>query len=336
MNTIRVTFFSVLALSAYFLFSSCSNDLELFGEIVERPVVYGLLSTTANDQYIRLERSFADPETSAVVLAQDANHVYFENAQVELQDELGGRFVLQRVDAIDEGYVRRPGDFLTSPNYLYKIGSEEIGLEGGKTFRVIVIKDEEEIATASTKTLGSARFLSPGVTKRISIVAEEFTRIRWQTIPDASSYALSFDFEISEVDLGSGLTTVKKFRWDASTLISVQNVNSSDQDFLLEGNQFFQFLADNLEPQTNIERKLSKLDIRLIAFGAEIGDYLDVLNANSGITSAQEVPTYTNVIGGLGLFSSTTEILSENLVLGSKMIEELINGSITGNLSFVE
>ncbi len=316
---------------------SCNNDIELFDEIIESPVVYGLLSSSDTSQYIRLERSFADPNTSAVNLAKDANAVYYENATVELIDPNEQRFTLQRVNAVDEGYVRKPGEFLTDPNYLYKIASDEINLQQGEVYSLEVIDETGVIARASTQVLDTSRVRVPvlsGGIRRINFTLSDKTNIRWVRVEGAINYAISFDVKVNERNLQAGTNTILDKRWNATGLVSDATGSTQSQNLELLGDEFFSFIASEFDENPNVERQLIQLDIRITSYGDEIGQYLDIINANSGITSAQEVPIFTNIENGYGLFSSTSETVATNLAVSDQTLDELYNGEITGNLSF--
>ncbi len=318
--------------------SSCENDVDLFGDIEESPVVYGLLSSSDTAQYIRLERSFADPLVGAVTLAKDENSVYFMDASVDLINAATSeRFSLASVNAVDEGYVRQEGDFLTDPNYLYKIASDQIDLSPEVIYNLEVKKGENIIATSSTQVLDNSKFRSPAISQGVARIAFEnkkFTTIRWSRVDNASSYAISFDFVIRENDIMSGDKETIELRWDATSLLNDKGGTNTSQDVDLAGQSFFDFLDAQFDPEANITRQLLKLDIRVTTFGAEIGQYLDVINANSGITSAQEVPSFTNIEGGYGLFSSTNKVVLEDLSLTPKTLDSLYNGSTTADLQF--
>ena len=332
---------SVLILvSAFFILTiwSCDNDVELFGDIDETAVVYGLLSSSDTAQYIRLERSFADPNTSAVVLAQDESQVYFSDAAVALIDQTNSqRFELTRVNATNEGFVRNPGDFLVEPNYLYKIRSSDINLEPGTAYVLEVLKGENMVATSSTLVLENSKWRAPSVSggvARIGFENGDETTLRWARVENASSYAISFDIIVRENDIVNSTQEIFALRWNATNLVGDKGGTNSSQDLDLPGESFFNFIQSSFDPNPNVTRQILKMDIRVTSFGQEIGQYLDVINANAGITSAQEVPTFTNIEGGLGLFSSTNETELEDLSLSSRTLDSLYEGSITGDLQF--
>ena len=335
---IQHIYFCIASIAGFLILSSCNNDVELFGDITELPIVYGLLSSSDSAQYIRVERSFADPSTSAVLLAQDENAVYFDDVVVDLINEDNDvRTTMARVDAAQDGYVRKEGDFLTSPNFVYKVLSNDIDLSAGTNYKLEVIKSDVVLASSSTKILAESQFFSPAVASGIAKIGfsnGKNTMLRWKRVPNASNYAISFDFTINERNIVSGSQEIKKFRWNATGLIADDQSASQSQSLSLDGQSFFQAIQSNLDPIQDVTRQLIQLDVRVTSFGDALEEYLEVINANSGITSAQEVPTFTNIEGGLGLFSATNETLLLDLAPSPNTLDSLYDGGTTANLRF--
>ena len=76
------------------------------------------------------------------------------------------------------------------------------------------------------------------------------------------------------------------------------------------------------------------LDFVIDAGGEDLWNYIQVGNANTGITSAQEIPRYTNISEGLGLFSSRSSLVAEGYGIHQRTRDSLIDGSITAHLNF--
>jgi|GEM_PF-309744 len=325
--------FSVAAL---FALSACNNDLVLFDEIIESPVIYSLLAVSDTAHYVRLERTFADETRSAVELAQDENAVFYQDVTVELIDENDVRFVLNRINAVDDGYVRKPGDFLTDPNVLYKINADDINLRPNETYDVEIKREDDILASSSTVVLEDSRIRIPVLTngaRRLSFSLTQPTPIGWFKVESASSYAISFDFVIRERNLNTGVNEDIMLRWDATSLID-ETGSGSSQTADLDGTSFYQFLSSRLDVDPNINRQMINISLRITSYGSEIGAYLDIINANAGITSAQEVPVFTNVEDGFGLFSSINETVAQGVSLTNASLEELYDGDITDALNF--
>ena len=81
---------------------SCSNDFDLIEDFQDIPVVFGLLSQADSIHYIRVEKAFVDPNTSALEIAQIADSIYYESIGVSVEHEASGTvYQLDRVD--DDG-----------------------------------------------------------------------------------------------------------------------------------------------------------------------------------------------------------------------------------------
>ncbi len=87
---------------------NCSNEFELTEKWKDITVVYGLLDGSDTAQYILIEKAFLDESTSALLIAQNPDSLFYNNIIVEMQEipvsgGSGSFFVLDRVDANLEG-----------------------------------------------------------------------------------------------------------------------------------------------------------------------------------------------------------------------------------------
>ena len=126
------------------LIVSCDNELDIIEARKDIPVVYGFISLSDTAQYIRLEKAFVDETTSALVIAQDPDSLYYDDATVELvRTSNGASFALEMVDGKLEGYSREEGAFAQSPNYLYKIRTADIALEGDQEYTLRISRESK-------------------------------------------------------------------------------------------------------------------------------------------------------------------------------------------------
>lgn len=326
--------FSVLAIA------SCDNDVPLLSvDRVERPVVFGFLNPGDSIQYVRVERTFSDPQTSAVLLAQDPDAVYYDQLDVRLTTQSGSGSdseSLFRINAVDEGFNRVPGDFLTDPNYLYRSAEDQIELNSGNEVKLEILQNDELLAQSQIKIVGDIRFRAPRLISGQASIAfdvDKMTDIRWTLAPNAGAYTISFDLLIDEREGGTGVPERRILTWQTTSLIYPQ-ISSGDFTYSISGRSFYDFIRSRLDPLPNLQRQLIGLTIYITSYGEEIADYVEIINANSGITSSQEVPRYSNIDGGYGLFSSTKVQSLSNLRLSNESLKELYDGEITGNLGF--
>ncbi|HEX5625482.1 MAG TPA: hypothetical protein VFX48_05665, partial [Saprospiraceae bacterium] len=110
-----------------------------------------------------------------------------------------------------------------------------------------------------------------------------------------------------------------------------QTVNISSTK--INGSTLYQFLHDKLTPSANTGRFLNKIDFYLTGGGPEFQTYLNILNANTGITASQEIPRYTNLSEGFGIFTSTYTI-KKTITLQPPSLDSLQAHPLTRDLNF--
>ncbi len=285
-----------------FLLGSCSTDFVLTEEWRDVPVVYGFINRTDTAHYIRVEKLFVDENKSALEIAQIADSLYYPNAKVSLLNITKNRsHTLSRVDANLEGYQRMPGPFATAPNYMYKIKASDIPLSAGDSLVFQLDRgDQKRLVTARIALVRDFGFTAPAdQTREIKFDPTLSQNFSWRG--SGLSPSTIYDFEIlvqvQEENTVTGAIKTKTVRWalqqgDIKTSVTVQGIS------------FFTLLKNNLVVDPAISRKILSLDFLARAGGPEITDFNAIINANTGITASQEIPRYTNLSEGFGLFSS--------------------------------
>jgi len=313
---------------AGFIFSGCDNELDLVADYEEFPVVYGLIDLADTAQYIRVERVFVDKNTSATILAQNPDSLYYDNITVKLVNlQSGEEHILTKVDGNEEGYVRDTGAFAQTPNFLYKLPTSALDVESEELLEIQIegIYDEE-VVSATTDIVEAPFFASPQQDGVVSFLPDRRIAIGWNPKADNSViFTVSFYFNIREER--NGVIEDKRLHWI---------VDAATEKTLIEafGRDFYSFLRGNLDINEDISRSFMSCEFELIAGNQNIADYIRVGQANLGITSSGEVPKFTNMSRGLGIFGSKYTVLRTNIDLNAETLDSLRNGSITDVLNF--
>lgn len=326
----------IIGLSAILLFFSCENDFDIIEDPKDIPVVYGFISLSDTAQYIRLERAFVDENISALEIAQNPDSLYYENAGVSLvRNSNNAVYQLQRVDGNLEGYVRESGVFAQSPNYLYKIHSSEIDLVGGETYTLRIERgDNFQVIEAMTVLLNNSSIKTPNPINAVTLDFDyvDKTRFIWQSDENAAIHDLFIRFNYRErgPETGGQFIT-KSVSWPVST-----NINSDEErvDVEVEGINFYSFLRGAIPVQENVERRFEDMDMIVISGGTEIQEFVAIGSANLGITSTQDVPVFSNIPEGRGIFSSRNTVMLERINLSNPSLDSLRNGTLTRDLNF--
>lgn len=320
-------------------FFSCSNEFELNAPAKEIPIVYGLLSRADDVHYLRVEKAFIDEQTSALELAQQPDELYFDDSAitVELVNESSGQaFILERVDVSQLGLQREEGIFLTTPNYLYKIDAADLNLVEEEIYRLNIRKsDDVLLTTATTPIVGDLRLNRPipGDQKLpLRILEDDEITIIWGADETAKLFDATMIIHYEEFAANDPNTLVQKtVEWTLGESIeAIDGPNRVEP----EGIEFYRFLSTAIEENPAVLRVLRTIDIRIDAGGVELFNYINVGSANTGITSAQVIPNYTNLSTGLGIFASRNQFIEKDFVIDSQTKELLKNSDLTKDLNF--
>lgn len=320
-------------------FGTCTTDFELEAPWADIPVVYGFLNLQDTAHYIRVEKAFLQPGGNANAIAQIPDSLYYDaSVAVQLEKKnTGQRFNLQRVDGNAEGYPRTDGPFAQAPNILYKIRASDINLAPEQEMRLIINRGEGLPAvTAETVVLGP---MSPRPTAPGSPLNLDYTRplvFLWDVPPSGALFDLRLRLYYREIDPSApGGFVAKTLDWVLRRDLGKPTLSAETLRYdELRGEDFFRFVGGNIDASVNRQRIFDGVDIFFTAGGAELRDLIRVERANTGITSSQAIPFYTNLSEGRGVFSSRTTAERRGLTLNGPAMDSLRNGIHTRLLNF--
>ena len=316
------------------LFSSCSNDFDLTEEKKDIPVVYGLINPQDTAHYIRIERAFIDESVSALEIAQRPDSLYYDDITASIVDlETSERYVLTRVDGNAEGYIRNEGVFAQAPNYLYKLHSNEFLPVDNRSYRFELDRgDNKTIVSAETVIIDNPTLVAPSTDASLSFnynlsnpASVEPYEFSWK-LTEGVIFDLTLRLKYIE-SVNGGAFENKVIEWKIARSIE-------DLFFELDKLGFYTTLAANIEEDASAQRLFQNIDLVLDSGGQAILDYINIGSANLGITSSQDVPTFTNLSEGVGIFSSRNRLIKADIPITPLTQDSLKNGSITRHLNF--
>lgn len=329
-------FFSIFVLFVVMALFSCSNDFDLTTDWKDIPIVYGIISLQDTAHYIRVEKAFLDPETDAVKSAAISDSLYYKDLVVQLiKGNTNEVFELERVDGALEGYPKKSGVFADSPNYLYKIKADVINFSGGEraTLKLIRGNGKDDIVTSCT-VVDEVTEQSGKPGNHLAFSFKTKTPLGFRPQRSGRIFDLSVLMRYREYNVNDPSNVVNK-----QIIIPIKKgiLNESNEpqiNYLYDGTNFFYYLRDHLETSEDIHRILRKFDYIVVGGGVEFADLAVLGEANYGATGSQELPVYTNIPGGLGIFSSIYTMRKQNLDLAIPTLQELRENDITKQLNF--
>ncbi|MCB0572313.1 MAG: DUF4249 family protein [Phaeodactylibacter sp.] len=328
--------FALLVTASFFL-GSCSTDFELEADWKDIPVVYSFISTQDTAHYVRIEKAFLEPGGNALEIAKVTDSIYYANITVELQNlNTGQSYTLQRVDGNDEGYPKDDGLFANNPNVLYKIPASVANFQGGNQIRLTINRgDELEPVTAETTVLNEIDSISSSPTRVIRRwLYQESKKISWRPGPEAKIFDVRFIFYYKEAQPTTPTVFERKsVEWVVDR--SVFNETNSDRvETEAFGESLYSFLG-NAIPKSNGEiRQFDGMELVVTGAGEELYQYVRVARSNTGITSSQSIPTYSNMSEGLGIMTSRYTMRRPGFRLQEEALDSLISGVYTKGLGF--
>ncbi len=305
---------------------NCSNEFEINAPRKDIPVVYSLIDFEEANHYVRLERAFLDSELSALELAQIPDSLYYDDAEVTI--EVGGILrTLDRIDATTIGLPRNTGIFADQPNIVYRMIG---GFQGNEQARLnITFADGKEPITASTTILGDIELRSPSSQAQFSIRPDRPVTLRWahDAQDEPRVYKIDLLFQYQELDAETNQFVDQELRIDLGTV-------QDDQTMMFDGQRFYEALGAGIDAEVQTTRLIGELWVEIAAAGQEVIAGTRIENANSGITSSQEIPTFSNLSRGIGIFSSRKTVV-EGRILTAQTRDSIRQNSFTKDLGFL-
>jgi hypothetical protein len=342
-----------IALIAVFtgLFVSCHNKLEILAPYKESVAVYGLLDPNDTAQYIRIERVYLG-EGNALTMAQNQDSIYFKpgDLKVTLQRFKGGNRV--SVDnpyssnmeiVLSETYIQtqtgvfNPNQLLYKTNHaIYEDSQYQLVIHSNKTgkeftsSKVSLIGDFKSHFIYSSYPDYSVINTNPSP---ISIVpsANGTVNCKFASPVNANVCGIIMRFFYTEYP-GAGPIVSKYVDFDLGHeyLSGVNGGETVELSFL--GDAMIQNIARAIKVDPTLShRTADSVQFRVNGGGYDISLYNQV---NSTGTLSQSKPTYTNIDGGVGVFSCRKEYILTKKINTQQCLDRLASDDVTCKLLF--
>jgi len=299
MNLSRIPFVCIF-FGCSLLFHGCDNTVDINAKWKEVMVVYGLLNPTDSIHYLKINKAFLNEKTSALEAAAVSDSLYFNDLDVRVV-----RVEDQTVYpcAVDNSVPKDSGIFAYDRNTLW-------------TFRAKVSQFNIyrlEITRKSTGTKIESTTIICGQPAVFAPIADTFSTMNLQleNIPviynsglNTAAYDIRMDFIYDEFPIADTFRkTQKTITW---RLITDQRTNNYGGGIRLTNiiprTAFFQFIASQIKQDAKLRRRAKYVAFTFYGGAPQLVDYISVSEPSIGIVQKQA--EYTNITGGLGIFSS--------------------------------
>lgn len=313
----NIFFFS---LSIAFLVG-CNTKFSVNGEYVEQPVVHLLLDQGQEYHFLKLNKTFLK-EGNAMEFAKDPALSYFDSVVATVKEIKNGSTL--RSWTLKDTVITNKSDgaFYAPEQKLYYFKADPLPpnpsnpntlyLDEDAIYRLhIDIDYGNHIVKGQTELIKGVSIKSPQVNQAFSFVkelnqAKEYknTHISFNSIGNAAAFKTQLRFIYRE-HAASGVTD-KSILWNIGEMNGSDILGSSSSVFA-EGEVFFDLLGKQIVPNSDVtKRTVRGMEIILTAGSSDLQTYILTNKPSSSL--AQNKPTYSNVDGALGIFSSRSTI----------------------------
>jgi hypothetical protein len=207
-------------------------------------------------------------------------------------------------------------------------------------YQIVVRRKSDGKLIAKSRTPIVADFLFSGTQNEVKLY-NRFSKIylnhtfNWNGAVNGKMYTTFLRFKFREVDDLAGTSVDKYVDMPMFENIKTSNsIGTSKISYTLSGEAFFTYLQAELDPLTSSSARreyIAPLELCFNVAGEELTKYIEINNGSGGLNDVR--PDYTNVEGGLGIFSSRMNKVFNQLKqtnLSQDAIYALKEGDITG------
>ena len=283
---------------------SCETDFDVNANWKDVTIVYGLIDPNNDDQLIKINKAYLG-QGDAIQMASISDSTNYDPSNLivkihRVREQVFNTYdTLSTVVLTDTVLDKDDGLFSTDDNiiYTFKKPSSFYNTNSIYVLEILNLSSGQKV-TSETEIINSFSFESLNPSFEWGLYNGELAdslrfrtkNIEWQNSNNGVIYQL--DILINYLESG----IVKSLSWSQP----IVEYSSGNMSLKIKGDQFFQFLENNLD--NNTTKQFLNLDLVMTIGAQDLKTYIDVNQPFSGIV--QERPVFSNIDNGVGLFSS--------------------------------
>lgn len=320
-----------LPLLVLLVFFSCDNSLDINDNYDVENVVYGLLDKDQDTQWVRLHRTYLGQD-GLLAGATHSDSLYFDTATLYLTEyDVSGnalgteQLVRKDTDVLEQGVF-------TTDNYRLYYATMDI--QGQRTYKLTGFIPGNNNFSSTTPVVGAIEITKPKGFQKISfgISNAEFS---WEAARNARLYQTYIHFHYKEAPRNNPVDSVSKvvtYALPTRTGANLDGTGSFTTELAYD--TYFQYLKNAIGPSTEVVRVFKGIDVEVLAAADDYATYINVSQPSQGVV--QEKPLFTNIEGGIGLFSSRARQVKEMVDLSAASLDSLWRGMHTCDMGWVD
>ena len=283
---------------------SCETDFDVNANWKDVTIVYGLIDPNNDDQLIKINKAYLG-QGDAIQMASISDSTNYDPSNLivkihRVREQVFNTYdTLSTVVLTDTVLDKDDGLFSTDDNIIYTFKKPSSFYNTNSIYVLEIFNLSSGLkVTSETEIINSFSFESLNPSFEWGLYNGELAdslrfrtkNIEWQNSNNGVIYQL--DILINYLENG----IVNSLSWSQPLV----EYSSGNMSLKIKGDQFFQFLENNLD--NNTTKQFLNLDLVMTIGAQDLKTYIDVNQPFSGIV--QERPVFSNIDNGVGLFSS--------------------------------
>ncbi len=283
-------------------FISCNKDLNVDASWKDITVVYGLLDQSADTTFIKVTKAFLGPG-DALTFAKIADSSIYPNTLEVRLDEFNGTSFIKSYpcDTITLHNKQKGDSIFYYPNQLMYYS--KVVLNENYTYKLYIKnkKTGKEI-TGQTTMIHDFQVYRPQM--NVSFVPNEYFEVRWDPAKNTARYQVLIRFYYQEwLTKDPANKHLRSIDWVAIPSLKIVDQNSTQQlDRFISGDGFYNVVGALIDTTSVLTRYADHCVFIFSCASADLNTYMEVTEPS--MTIVQEKPAFTNIVNGIGLFSS--------------------------------
>ena len=309
------------------VFFSCSTKVDLYADYKDIPVIYGIIDVKADTNFIKITKAFCGSNDNPInanevaLISDSSNYPEKLNAYIiekksvhgQPYEPTGRKIILDTITIHnkDEGIFYSPDQVLYYTTEKFNISENNDKYR----YKLVVIKPNGDSITSETSPVGGALRIVSAEASFQSTPSNNLNRLMFRSSDEAMLYDFSMQFSYRETHPGQPMVK-KKVKWSygAHPLSSYEQVPATENAYYhyYSVNTLFNYLEQAIGNDTvwdinhpNVTRYIDDFVITLSAGGRELYECYEI---NNVIETGYTTTNYSNINGGVGVFSSRTNI----------------------------
>jgi len=328
----RVRVFLLLFLTT-FIFLSCNKELNVNADWKDVTVVYGLIDQSENVHYIKVTKAFLGPGDAMQFARIPDSSNYPDKLQVTLE-EYDGATLKKTYDCDTTMVTNKDSGIFYYPDQLVYYTTGQLNENYQYKLRIFNNQTNKEV-TASTGLVHSFTIEKPQAPpQKITFLPGQNAEVRWIPAQGGKRYQLTIRFHYVESLKSDPTQTWQKYI-DWVVFNNVKITYSSPPiaySYYIGGDGFYAFVGSQIPVDPNLNRTARYFSYIFTVGSEDLDTYMEVTEPSLSII--QERPPFSNIVNGIGLFTSRTMNVRDSLEPSTNTINELRVNAFTKDLGF--